>query len=119
MPFQPRRSRFSALSAELVGLKVNVIVTGGSGAINAAKKATSVIPIVMTNVADPVELRFVGSLAWPGGNITGLTTISPDLSGKRVELLKEVSPEVSFISVLWNPENPGSATQFREPKVAA
>jgi len=85
----------------------------------AAKRATTRIPIVMTNVGDPVETGLVANLARPGGNITGLTTLSPELSGKRLELLKEVVPGLSRVAVLWNPANPSAALQRRETEAAA
>jgi putative ABC transport system substrate-binding protein len=88
------------LAAELTQLKVDVIVAVGAGAIRAAKNATSTIPIVMSEVNDPIALGFVGSLAHPGGNITGMSNLSPELSGKRLELLKEVVPRASRIAVL-------------------
>lgn len=112
-------ARFHELVAELVDLKVDVIVTGGTGATVAASKATNTIPIITTVVADPVASRFVASLARPGGNITGLTTMTAELSGKRLEILQEALPKISTIAVLWNPENPGSGTQFQETLVAA
>jgi len=85
--------RLPDLAAELVRLKVDVIVTGGTPSIRAAQHATNTIPIVMANVGDPIAQGFVASLARPGGNITGFTNLSPDLSTKRLELLKEVSPK--------------------------
>src|SRR3990167_3515415 len=88
-----------ALAAELVRLKVDVIVTGGQGITRAAKEATATIPIVMTQDRDPVGNRFVASLARPGGNITGLTNLSSELSGKRLELLKETFPKLSRLAV--------------------
>jgi putative tryptophan/tyrosine transport system substrate-binding protein len=88
------------LAAELTQLKVDVIVAVGAGAIRAAKNATSTIPIVMSEVNDPIALGFVGSLAHPGGNITGMSNLSPELSGKRLEMLKEVVPRASRIAVL-------------------
>jgi putative tryptophan/tyrosine transport system substrate-binding protein len=90
--------RLPDLAGELVGLKVDVIVTGGSPGTHAAQQATRTIPLVMTVVGDPVP-RFVTSLAKPGGNITGLTQISRDLSGKRLELLKEAFPKISRVAV--------------------
>jgi putative ABC transport system substrate-binding protein len=90
--------RFPDLVAELLRLKVDVIVTGGSPATDAARQATRTIPLVMTLVGDPVP-GFVASLAKPGGNITGLTGITPELSGKRVELLKEAFPKMSRVTV--------------------
>jgi putative ABC transport system substrate-binding protein len=92
--------RNSELAVELVRLRVDVIVAGGAGAIRAAKNATSTIPIVMSAVNDPIALGFVASLAHPGGNITGISTLSPELSGKRLELLREVIPKVSRVALL-------------------
>jgi putative tryptophan/tyrosine transport system substrate-binding protein len=97
-----RRDSIPALAAELVALKVDVLVTGGSTATRPAKAATSTIPIVMTNDADPVGDRFVASLARPGGNVTGLSTLSLELSGKRLELLKEAVPSLARVAVLGN-----------------
>jgi ABC-type uncharacterized transport system substrate-binding protein len=93
------RERVQALAAELVRLKVEVIVTGGEGATRPAKEATSTIPIVMAQDGDPVFNGFVASLARPGGNITGLSTLAPELSGKRLELLKETIPKLSRVAV--------------------
>ena len=87
--------RLPALAAELVRLKVDVIVTTGGAITRAAKAATSTIPIVMTNDPDPVANGFVASLARPGGNITGLSTLAPELTGKRLEILREVVPKLS------------------------
>jgi len=111
--------RLPALAAEFVRLNVEVIVAGATQATSAAKQSTSVIPIVMAVTADPVGSGFVASLARPGGNITGLTSSSPDLSGKRFALLKETVPRLSRVSVLWNPGNPDNATQLREVESAA
>ena len=107
------------LAADLVRLKVDVIVTAATPAIQAAQRATRTIPIVMAVSADPVETGLVSSLARPGGNTTGLSLLSPELSGKRLELLKAVVPRVSRIAVLFNPTNPASAIQMREAEVAA
>jgi len=108
------------LAAELVGLKVDVIIAGGGELVaRAAEQATQTIPIVMTNAADPVETGLVASLARPGGNITGLVTFSPELSGKRLELLKEAFPKVSRVAVLTNPANPEQEARVKETKVAA
>ena len=106
--------RLPAFAAELVSLKVDVIVTGGPAATRAAKEATSTIPIVMTNEADPVGTGFVASLARPGGNITGLSTFAPELSGKRLELLKEVVPKFSRVAVLGISTDPGYAQVLKE-----
>jgi putative tryptophan/tyrosine transport system substrate-binding protein len=112
--------RFPALAAELVHLKVDVIVTiGGTPASLAAKHATDRIPIVMAVGADPVGTGLVASLAQPGGNITGLTLFVPELEGKRLELLKEAVPGVSRVAVLANPVNPATARAVRETEVAA
>jgi len=91
--------RLPALAAELVRLKVDLIVTGGPPSARAAKEATATIPIVMIQVGDPVGSGFVASLARPGGNITGLSGLAPELSGKRLELLKEIIPKLSRAAV--------------------
>ena len=106
--------RLPDLAAELVRLKVDVIVTSGDNGTRAAQKATTSIPIVMPNVGDPVEQGFVTSLARPGGNITGLTTISAELSGKRLELIKEIFPKLSLLAVLWNPNEPSSRRAIQD-----
>ena len=98
--------RFPALIAELIALKVDVIVTAGTPASLAVKKATTSVPLVMIAVGDPVGTGLVASLARPGGNATGVTSISPELEGKRLELLREVFPGVARIAVLWNPVSP-------------
>ena len=107
------------LAAELVGLQVEVIVTSGAQAIQAVKQATSTIPVVMAVSGDPVEMRFVTSLARPGGNLTGLSLVSPELSGKRLELLKEAVPSIARVAVLANVANPLTAAQIREIQHAA
>ena len=101
--------RLPALAAELVRLKVDVIVTGGPVATRAAKEATSTIPIVMAQDSDPVGSGFVASLARPGGNITGLATLAPELSGKQLELLKEIIPRLSRVAVFRK-----SSANFRQ-----
>ena len=111
--------RFPALIAELIASKVEVIVTAGTPASLAVKKAASSIPLVMIAVADPVATGLVASLARPGGNITGLTSITEDLEGKRLELLREVVPTVSHVAVFWNSENPGFAKPVEEVQAAA
>ena len=111
--------RLPVLAAELVRLKVDVIVTGGSTATRAAKEATSTIPIVMTQDNDPVGSGFVTSLARPGGNVTGLSTLRPEISGKRLELLKEVIPGLSRVAVLGASDNPGNAQALKEVELAA
>jgi len=109
--------RFPALIAELIALKVDVIVTAGTPAAVAVKKATTSIPLVMVAVGDPVGTSLVASLSRPGGNATGLSSIAPDMEGKRLQLLREVLPNVSHIAVLWNPANlfhVGSSKQARD-----
>ncbi len=99
--------RLPELAAELVRLKVDVIVTAGPTATRAAKEATSTIPIVMAQDTDPVGNGFVASLARPGGNITGLSSLAPEISGKQLELLKEIVPKLSRVAVLWDFIQPG------------
>jgi putative tryptophan/tyrosine transport system substrate-binding protein len=106
-------------AAELVRLKVDVIVTGGSTDTEAAKKATTTIPIVMTQDNDPVDSGFIATLARPGGNITGLTNVSSELGGKRLELLKEVVPKLSRVAIFGNAANPGSPQGLKETEDAA
>src|SRR5262249_1761829 len=99
--------------------KVDVIVAGGATATRATKNATSVIPIVMSNVTDPVELGLVESLAKPGHNITGLTNLAPEVGGKRLELLKETAPNLSRVAVLGHPTSPSPAIGWREAEAYA
>jgi putative ABC transport system substrate-binding protein len=101
-----RIGRADELAVELAKLKVDVIVAMNPAAVIGAKRATATIPIVMVHTPDPVELGLVASLARPGGNITGLTTLSTDLSIKQLELLKEMVPQASRVALLWNPDNP-------------
>jgi putative tryptophan/tyrosine transport system substrate-binding protein len=110
---------FPDLAAELVRLKVDVIVAQGTPAALAAKHATTMIPVVMVGVGDPVGSGLVASLARPGGNITGLSNLSPELVGKQLEFLKDVRPTVSRVAVLWNPANPAHALLVRAADVAA
>jgi len=98
-----RLDRLPALAAELVRLKVDIIVATATPAMHALQQATRTIPIVMTLITDPVESGFVASLARPGGNVTGLSLMHPELSGKRLELLRGATPMVSRVAVLWNP----------------
>ena len=111
-----KRDRFPELASELVRRKVDVIVVaGGEMWIQAAKNATKTIPIVMAGVgADPVEAGLVESLARPGGNVTGLTLLSRELGGKRLELLKEAVPKLSRVAVLYDPAIPGTAREVKE-----
>lgn len=101
-----RSERLDALASDLVRLKVDVIVAPNPSAVLSAKRATATIPIVMMHTPDPVQLGLVASLARPGGNITGVTTLSADLSIKQLQLLKEAIPRVSRVALLWNPDNP-------------
>jgi putative tryptophan/tyrosine transport system substrate-binding protein len=111
-----KRDRFPELAAELVRLKVDIIVAaGGNRIIPAVKNATKTIPIVMTGAGlDPVEAGFVESLARPGGNVTGLTNLGTELGGKRLELLKEAVPKVARVAVLYDPANPSSVLSVKE-----
>ena len=114
-----KTERLPGLAAELVGLKVDVIVTAATQAALAAKQATTTIPIVMATGGDPVGTRLIASLARPGGNVTGLTTQSRDLSGKRLELLREAVPGVSRLAILWHQTNELDRLTLRETEVAA
>ena len=115
---QGKLDRLRELASELVRLKVDVIVSAGPQATRAAKEATSTIPIVMAQDFDPVGTGFVASLARPGGNITGLSTLSPEISGKQLELLKETVPKLSRVAVLGNSTSPGNAQALREMELA-
>jgi len=114
-----KRDRLPSLAAELVRLKVDIIVTAGPPATRSAKEATVTIPIVFAQDGDPVASGFVASLARPGGNITGLSTLAPELSGKRLELLKEIVPRLSRVAVLGNSTNPANAQVLKETELAA
>jgi len=114
-----KRDRLSGLAADLIRLNVDVIVAGGGSSTEAAKNATKAIPIVMMNVTDPIAAGFVASLARPGGNITGLTTLAPELGGKRLELLKETVPQVSRVAVLGNRGSQSRPLQLKEVEAAA
>jgi len=111
--------RVPNLAAELVHLKVNVIVTGGPQSTRAAKNATLTIPIVMAQDPDPIGNGFVASLARPGGNITGLSILAPELSGKQLELLKEIVPNLSRVALLHQSTEPGTSQILRETERAA
>jgi putative tryptophan/tyrosine transport system substrate-binding protein len=111
--------RLPALVAELVHLKVDVIVTSGPLPTRVTKDATSTIPIVMAQVNDPVGNGFVASLARPGGNITGLSTLAPEISGKQLELLKEILPRLSRAAVFGTSTQPGNSQALREVELAA
>jgi len=111
--------RMPTLAAELAKLKVDVIVTAGSRATRATKAVTVTIPIVIAQDSDPVANRFVANLARPGGNITGLSTLAPELSGKRLEILKEVVPQLSRVAVIGTSTSPSNAQVLKEIEVAA
>jgi len=114
-----KTERLPELAADLVRLKVDVIVTGGPAVNRFAKEATASIPIVLTFDNDPVGNGFAASLARPGGNITGFSTLAPELSGKRLELLKEIVPKLARVAVLGNTTVPGNAQALREAELAA
>jgi putative tryptophan/tyrosine transport system substrate-binding protein len=116
---ESRLERLPALAAELVQLKVDVIVTSGPPAPQAAKQATSTIPIVFTVAGDPVGEGLVASIARPGGNVTGMASIAAEVVGKQLELLKEVAPKVSRVAVLQNPNHPGHPLMLRQLEGAA
>jgi putative ABC transport system substrate-binding protein len=113
------RERLAELAADLVRLDVAVIVTESPPAALAAQQATHTIPIVTAAIGDPVALGLVASLARPGGNVTGLTFQAPALSGKRLELLKELAPQATRVAVIWNGTNPAHASYLGETEAAA
>jgi putative tryptophan/tyrosine transport system substrate-binding protein len=122
--FEPRYAennldRLPELAAELVRLNVDVILAFGTLAPLAAKRASATVPIVMANAGDPLGSGLVASLARPGGNVTGMSLMAPDLGGKRLELLKEILPWLSRVAVIWNAANPYSALVFEEIRGAA
>ena len=114
-----KADRLPALAAELVRLKVDVIVTGGPAGTRIAKKATSTIPVVMTFDNDPVGSGFAASLARPGGNITGLSVMAPEISGKQLEFLKEIVPKLSRLTVVGSSAEPGYAQTLKEAELVA
>jgi putative tryptophan/tyrosine transport system substrate-binding protein len=114
-----RNDRLPSLAADLVHLNVDVIVAAGTLAPLAAKHATATIPIVMTSAGDPLGTRLVSGLAKPGGNVTGLSLMSPDISGKRLELLEQIVPDVARVAIIWNASNPYPALVFRQTESAA
>ena len=111
--------RLPALAAELVRLKVDVIVTAGPPVTRAVKEATATIPVVMAQDGDPVGNGFVASLARPGGNITGMSQLAAEISGKQLELLKETVPKLSRVAVLGTSTRPGNAQALKETELAA
>jgi putative ABC transport system substrate-binding protein len=114
-----RPERLHTVASELAGLPVDIIATYGTPASQAAKLATATIPIVMISIGDPVRAGLVASFARPGGNITGLTILSPDSSPKRLQLLKEMVPSVARVAFLWNPDNASNLAQLEELQIAA
>ena len=114
-----RNERLAGLAAELARLKVNIVVTHGVAATDAALKANAAIPIVCFACGDLLATGLVVSLARPGNNITGQTIIAPDVTGKRLELLREVIPALARVAVLWNPNNPVSVPELKETQAAA
>jgi putative ABC transport system substrate-binding protein len=114
-----RTEQFPEIIADLIQRKVDVIVSSSTPAVRAARDATRTTPIVMAGLTDPIGAGLISSLAQPGGNITGLTNISTELSAKRLELLKEVAPRVSRVAVLWTPTHPGQAIAWQQTQQAA
>lgn len=114
-----KADRLPTLAAELVNLKVDVIVAIPNSAIEAVRQLTKTIPIVMPIGSDPVGVGYAASLARPGGNITGLSAYSPELNGKRLELLKEAVPKLSRVALLMSPNVPGNAIDLKETELAA
>jgi len=114
-----KNERLPDFAAELVNLKLDIIVTHGVVATRAVKQATTTIPIVIAAADDPLAAGLVPSLARPGGNITGLTLMTPDLTEKRIELLKAILPGRTRVAVLWNPSNPVSEPELRKAEAAA
>jgi putative tryptophan/tyrosine transport system substrate-binding protein len=116
---QGKEQRYLDIVTELVALKVDVIVVGGLSGARAAHRATKTIPIVMAAGGDPVSAGLVASLARPGGNVTGITILGTELTGKRLELLKEALPKVSRVGVLWNPAGQSPVAAFKQTQAAA
>jgi putative ABC transport system substrate-binding protein len=114
-----RTEQFPAFASELVALPVDILVAISTPAIAAAKKATTTIPIVMLAASDPVGVGFVASLAHPGGNITGLSLLAPELTAKRLDLLTQTVSRLARVSVLWNVDNEGMKLRFREAQAAS
>jgi putative tryptophan/tyrosine transport system substrate-binding protein len=116
---QGKFDRLPELASELVRLKVDVIVTAGPSVTRPVKEATATIAIVMTNDSDPVGSGFIASLARPGGNITGLSSLAQELSSKRLEILKDLVPKLALVGILGTSEIPGNAQALRESELAA
>lgn len=117
--FAQSRDELPAMAADLVERNVDLVIAAGSEGIVAARAATQTIPIVMTNSGDAVREGFVASLDKPGGNVTGMTQISPELVGKRLELLREVFADLDRVGIVWNPVHPNTPITFREAEAAA
>src|SRR5262249_48960403 len=109
-----RSERFPELATELVGLRVDLIVTRGTPAALAAKNASGTIPVVMAAIGEPIGPGLIASLARPGGNVTGLSAVTEDLAAKRIELLKEVLPRLRRVAALFNMSNPAYNPQWKE-----
>ena len=114
-----KADRLPALAAELVGAKLDLIVAATTPGVLAVKKASATVPIVFVDISDPVANGLVASLARPGGNITGLTIFGAELSGKRLELLKETAPNVARVALLWNSANPSNELMWKETQAVA
>jgi putative tryptophan/tyrosine transport system substrate-binding protein len=114
-----RTERFAEIAAEFVRLNVNVVVTSGTPAVMALQQATSVIPIVFATAGDPVSIGLVASLARPGGNTTGLATLGDDIAGKRVELLRDVTPRLARLAIMGNVSNPFTVLEMAQVRAAA
>jgi putative ABC transport system substrate-binding protein len=116
--YEGRPEQLAAFASELVKLKVDVIVTLGSEATRAGRRATTAIPIVMTST-NPLGLGFIASLSRPGGNVTGVSLMAPEISGKRLQLLQEIVPGLAKVALLWNPNDPGAEFSLKETQAAA
>jgi putative tryptophan/tyrosine transport system substrate-binding protein len=117
--FAQSRDQLPAMAAQLIAKKVEIIIAAGSEGIVAARDATKTIPIVMTNSGDAVRAGFVSNLRKPGGNITGMTQISPEMAGKRLEMLREIFPDLKRVGIFWNPIHPNAPIAFQETVAAA
>jgi putative ABC transport system substrate-binding protein len=114
-----KMDRVPGFVSELLQLKIDVLVVNGLTPVRVAKQATTTVPIVMVTTQDPIATRLVSSMARPGGNLTGVTSLARDLSGKRLELLKEVAPNVSRVAALWNADEEGAAIALKQYEAAA
>jgi putative ABC transport system substrate-binding protein len=117
--YMEREAELAAAATELVSIPVDVLVAPNVAAIEAARQASSTIPIVMVTSANPIGAGFVASLSRPGGNITGPSQLAPGVTGKRLQLLQEIAPGIARVGVLWNPSNPGSVGQWEDSQEAA